>query len=169
MKITCILGVLSLILIIAGCGQGNNPTFLEPQDPLLVERAPTASESLSQNNDHPIEPTPRGDLPQLTPTFSTPSIPHLQSLIEKAKEDLAQRFSISLSQIDLVQATEVIWPDSSLGCPQKGMAYAEVLTPGYLIILSDGNMEYEYHASKGTEVIYCVNPTPPVPGTPDNV
>jgi hypothetical protein len=46
------------------------------------------------------------------------------------------------------------------------MAYAEVLTPGYLIILSVNNEEYEYHTSKGTEVIYCENPNPPVPGMP---
>jgi hypothetical protein len=99
MKITFILGKLSLILILAGCGQGNNSTFWEPQGPLQVERTPTASEDPSQNNDHPVEPTPlatpRGGFPHMTPNLSTPSIPHLQYLVEKAKEDLAQRLSIS--------------------------------------------------------------------------
>lgn len=99
---------------------------------------------------------------------SSPSISAPQNLIEIAREDLAQRLSLSISQIDLVDAKEVIWPDSSLGCPQPGMAYADVLTPGYMIILKAGDKEYEYHASKGTFVIYCENPTPPIPGTPDN-
>jgi hypothetical protein len=98
----------------------------------------------------------------------TPSAPWLQSLTEKAKEDLAKRLSITVTEIGVAEAAGVIWPDSSLGCPQKGMAYAEVLTPGYLILLEYANKKYEYHAGKGPEVFYCKNPTPPLPGTPDN-
>ena len=90
----------------------------------------------------------------------------LQILIEKAKENLAQRLSISETEITIVEATDVVWSDSSLGCPQKGMVYADVLTPGFLIILSANNAEYEYHSSKGTEVIYCENPNPPVQDIP---
>ena len=121
-----------------------------------------------------LEPRPgsipqQGDPLKMTPTVPPPTNPAMQSLIEKAKEDLAQRLSISTNQIDILEAASVIWPDSSLGCPQKGMAYAEVLTPGYLIVLTTGNDEYEYHTSTGTEVIYCANPTPPIEGTPDNV
>ncbi|MDX1408310.1 MAG: hypothetical protein R3330_09255, partial [Saprospiraceae bacterium] len=66
-----------------------------------------------------------------------------------------------------VNAADVVWPDSSLGCPQKGMVYADVLTPGYLIVLSADGREYEYHTSKGTEVVYCINPTAPLQDLPD--
>ncbi len=104
----------------------------------------------------------------MTPSPSTPTASGLQNLIEKAKENLAQRLSISVTQISLVEATEVVWPDSSLGCPQEGMAYAQVLTPGYLILLEYSGTTFEYHASKGNYVITCVNPSPPFPGTPDN-
>jgi len=101
--------------------------------------------------------------------LQTPGGSSLDTLIEKAKEDLAGRLSISPSQITLVEATEVMWPDSSLGCPQPGMEYAQILTPGYLIRLSFGEQKYEFHASRGTTVIYCEDPAPPVPGTPGNV
>jgi len=100
-------------------------------------------------------------------TLTPPS--NLQNLIEKAREDLTQRLSIPVSQINLVEAKDVVWPDSSLGCPESGMAYAEHLTPGYLIILNAVDKDYEYHASRGTLVIYCENPTPPVPGKPDDI
>ncbi|MGD8402485.1 MAG: hypothetical protein PVJ21_02415 [Anaerolineales bacterium] len=90
----------------------------------------------------------------------------LQGLIDKAKEELSQRLSIELTEISLTKAEEVVWSNASLGCPQPGMVYAEVLTPGYLILLEVNNMVYEYHASRGTEVIYCENPMPPVEGTP---
>lgn len=106
----------------------------------------------------------------MTPSTTVPSSASgLRYLVEKARADLAQRLSISISQINLVDAKEVVWPNSSLGCPQPGMVYAEVLTPGYLIILNADDKEYEYHASKGTYVVYCDNPTPPIPGTLDNI
>ena len=90
----------------------------------------------------------------------------LESLIEKAKENLAQRLSVPITKIDLVEAKPVTWPDASLGCPQPGMMYAQVLMGGYLILLEANGKIYEYHTSKGTEVIYCENPMPPVEGTP---
>jgi hypothetical protein len=49
------------------------------------------------------------------------------------------------------------------------MMYAEVLTPGFLIVLSANDQEYEYHAGKNSDIFYCENPTPPVPGTPGDV
>jgi hypothetical protein len=109
-----------------------------------------------------VSPT-QGDNSQMTP-FS----PGLQGLIEKAKEDLAKRLSVAAIEISVAQAGEVVWPDSSLGCPQEGMAYAQVLTPGYLIILEYVNNQYEYHAGKESEGFYCPDPTPPVPGPPGN-
>jgi hypothetical protein len=102
----------------------------------------------------------------MTPTSAFPTAPNLQNLIEKAKEDLTQRLSISTIQINVVDAKEVIWSNSSLGCPQPGMLYAEVLTPGYLIRLNANDQDYEYHAGKGSAIFYCENPTPPFEGLP---
>ena len=97
-------------------------------------------------------------------TSSTPVSPQLQNLIDKAKGDLTQRLSISENEIILVKARDVVWPDSSLGCPQPGMMYAEVLTPGYLILLEATGQKYEYHAGKSSDIFLCEKPTPPVPG-----
>lgn len=102
----------------------------------------------------------------MTPTDSPSTPPGMESLIEKAREDLAERLSIEISQISLLEAREVTWPNASLGCPQPGMAYADVLTPGFLIILKANALAFEYHASRESEVFYCENPTSPVEGTP---
>ena len=99
----------------------------------------------------------------------TPSAPEVQALIALAVEDLAKRLSIPADQIQLKEAAKVVWPDSSIGCPQPGMLYTDVLTPGYLILLSANGRDYEFHAGKGPQVIYCENPTPPVPGSPDDI
>jgi hypothetical protein len=131
-----------------------------PTEPLT---SPPQESISTPRTDYP----PQGDKATMTPISTTPAASDLQNLIEKAKGDLAQRLSIPENEIILLKATDVVWPNSSLGCPQKGMVYAEVLTPGYLIILSVENQEFEYHASRGTELIYCPNPTPPLQGAPD--
>lgn len=69
------------------------------------------------------------------------------SIVRAAKKDLAQRLGVREQSIDLVgQIDEVTWPDASLGCPEPGMMYAQVLTPGYRFKLQSGAKVYEYHA-----------------------
>ena len=103
---------------------------------------------------------------QMTPSIRPPTDSGMQSLVEKAKDDLAKRLSISVTQIRLVEAKEVVWPDSSLGCPQEGMMYAQVLTDGYLVLLEANGQVYEYHTSRDKVVVHCKNPMPPISGTP---
>ncbi|MBN2044422.1 MAG: hypothetical protein JW757_05320 [Anaerolineales bacterium] len=102
----------------------------------------------------------------MTPTTPSQASQGLKDLIERAEQDLASRLSIDATEISVVEAREVVWSNSSLGCPQPGMAYADVLTPGYLIVLQAKNFNFEYHASTGTELIFCQNPEPPASGTP---
>ena len=102
---------------------------------------------------------------------STPTAPAstgLPDLAAQARADLARRLSISDDQITLLESTPVTWPDASLGCPQPGMMYAQVLTPGYLIRLQVGDRVYEYHAGRATTVIYCEQPSPPITGAPSD-
>jgi hypothetical protein len=84
-----------------------------------------------------------------------PAPPGLQSLIEKAKEDLAQRLPIATTEISLAKAEEVVWSNGSLGCPQPGMVYAEVLTPGYLILLKASKNDFEYHTDLQDAITFC--------------
>ncbi|MBN2499889.1 MAG: hypothetical protein JXB38_03920 [Anaerolineales bacterium] len=112
--------------------------------------------------------SPEGAVP-LTPSSKTPADARLQDLVDKAAADLAKRLAVTVDQINLLEAASVVWPDASLGCPEEGMAYAQVLTPGYLIRLEAGGQEYEYHASRAAPLLYCENPQPPVPGAPPDV
>ena len=78
----------------------------------------------------------------------------LQNLIDQARTNLASRLGVPASSITVQQAAEHDWPDSSLGCPEPGMMYSQVITPGYLIILQVNGKSYEYHASR-THVVTC--------------
>lgn len=123
-----------------------------------------------------------------TSSTATPVDPGFQLLIDQAVMDLAQRLSIPTSQIILVEAKSVVWPDSSLGCPQPGMAYLQVPEDGALIVLQvvEGIL-YEYHTGGNRGLFLCEktikdpNPPPKIdifnltpsnpsspPSTPDN-
>lgn len=85
----------------------------------------------------------------------TPSDPAQQRLVIQAMEDLAIRLSIRVEEIGLVEFKPVVWPDASLGCPQPGMAYIQVLQDGVLIRLSVGKQIYEYHSGSGNAPFLC--------------
>jgi len=138
-----------LISILTAC----TPSLIPAPSPTQIIFAKPSPEN--------IIPT-KGVAPNMDPVPSTPVTPNLQSLTEKAKEDLAHRLSIEKSQILVVEARDVFWSNSSLGCPQPGMLYAEVLSPGYLILLNVYGEDYEYHAGKNSDAFYCENPTPPI-------
>jgi len=97
-----------------------------------------------------------------------PSTPAIKDLVEKAIQDLSDRLTIEPDEIIVVEAREVVWSNSSLGCPRPGMMYADVLTPGYLVILNAKNFNFEYHAGEDSEVFYCQNPEPPASGAPSD-
>lgn len=69
-------------------------------------------------------------------------------LVELARMDLAQRLGISPDEIDVLGVEPTEFPDASLGVPEPGQVYAQVVTPGYVIELSAEGETYHYHASE---------------------
>lgn len=115
----------------------------------------------------PFAPNP-GDNSNMEPFATLPPSTDLDTMVQNAIQDIAQKFSTTADQITVVEAREVVWSNSSLGCPQDGMAYAEVLTLGYLVKLLYNNIEIEYHSGMDGALFRCKNPIPPVDGTPIN-
>jgi hypothetical protein len=75
--------------------------------------------------------------------------------VELARDDLARRLALALDVIQLVSVEAVDWSDTSLGCPQPGMMYAQVITPGFLIVLEAMGQSYEYHTDEDSSVVLC--------------
>ena len=142
--------ILSLIALAAGslpALAACHPSLTEPVSP-----PPTPSPEISpiQTPERPAEMTPK---PPLDPLVS--------GLVEQAMADLSQRIQVPVERITLKVVEAVQWRDSSLGCPEPGMYYLMVITPGYRIQLEANGEVYEYHTSE-TRVVYCENPTPPL-------
>lgn len=68
-----------------------------------------------------------------------------QALVNAAIQFAAQALDIAPEMLYLESIEAVQWPDASLGCPQPDMVYAAVITPGYLVLLSDGARTYAIH------------------------
>lgn len=86
----------------------------------------------------------------------------LRPFITQATDDLAARLAIDTADIEALSAVLVTWPDSSLGCPQPGMQYAQVLTDGSIIELGVGEGDdlvvYRYHTGGSSGPFLCDQP-----------
>ena len=78
---------------------------------------------------------------------------------QRAAEFLAGELGVDSASLEVVSATAMTWPDASLGCPQPGMLYAQVLTPGYLVVIRDGGgVERRVHTNEDvSSAIVCDN------------
>ncbi len=117
------------------------PTVLPTSAPTA---APTAQPSPPPTRE--ISPTPERNVVITDET--------LLKLIEQAKDDLTTRANVARDAITLKSAQAVEWRDSSLGCPMEGMMYAQVITPGYLIVFQAAGKEWNYHAGRD-RVMWC--------------
>ncbi|MDQ3328852.1 MAG: hypothetical protein M3506_10065, partial [Chloroflexota bacterium] len=58
--------------------------------------------------------------------------PEQNRAVEAARRVLAQAAITDAEDAVVVSITAQEWPDSALGCPEPGMMYQQVITPGYL-------------------------------------
>ena len=75
----------------------------------------------------------------------------------QAAEFLAQEQGLAVQSLQVISTAPMTWSDAGLGCPQPGMAYAQVLTSGYLVIIRDeGGKEHRVHTNEdGTSAVVC--------------
>ena len=89
------------------------------------------------------------------------------ALLDAARADLAKRLRVPLEEVRIVEQVEKTWGDSSLGCPQPGMQYRQVLIDGSLLILEVKEQRFHYHSGGSRAYFLCpkldVAPVPIVP------
>ena len=93
-----------------------------------------------------------------TPTISAPSATPtpdetLPAVAAAARRELAARFEIAPEDIEVVAVTPAEWPDSCLGAGGQDEVCAEVITPGYEVVLQLSETQYTYRTDQtGTNV-----------------
>jgi Mrp family chromosome partitioning ATPase len=66
----------------------------------------------------------------------------------------ATRLNVPQDQLRVDRVASQEWTDASLGCPQPGQYYAQVITPGYLVTIAGAGKLLEYHADTN-RAIFC--------------
>jgi hypothetical protein len=144
-----------LLLVTCATGCGGQPTSIVPPDqPTAV---PTQSDESVEETPVPthqpqeeeaiMTPKPSPEATEVTPPA------HAEHVVLLAQEDLAQRLDMSPEDILMVSVQAVDWPDASLGCPEPGMMYAQVITPGFRVVLEAEGQQYHYHSGGGNTVL----------------
>ncbi len=155
--------VVAFLVVVSGCTRPAATPTLDARPETLPTLTPTPTPLPVQTSPLPVQTSP---LP--APDKQSPgqvAIPAAaEAIVYWAVNDLAERLGASRETVRVIEVQSVEWRDSSLGCPEPGMVYAQVITPGYLIVLEAGEAQYEYHAGRdGDAAIFCPDGQKPVP------
>lgn len=127
----------------------------------LMLTACGAPPPLSQNASAP-EPTqiakpteePETIMSETKPTAEATLSPELQPVADEAVTILTKTLDAPPEDVTILEIQRVEWSDASLGCPQPGMMYAQVITPGYLVKAEvDGEEQMVHMNEKGHGVV----------------
>lgn len=136
------------LVLLSACGTSTEPiTTTTPAGATRTGVETAAPTSTASAPPEPETPEPAMmDIPTDAPSGEIPV-----DLIADMKADLADRLQIPVERISLLEAKAVQWNDSSLGCPEPGQMYLQVITPGYQVLLTAEGQEYDYRAAAQPE------------------
>jgi hypothetical protein len=139
-----------------------------PKVPDTATPQPTAA-PISPVQTPPVSPlsTPAPISPLATPSGAGQATPRAAARSnaatplagEAAQASLAARTFVAdqnnwrLSEVQVKQIEPVMWSDSCLGINQPGMMCAQVITPGYRIILSTPKGDIEVHTDRSGRAV----------------
>lgn len=82
-----------------------------------------------------------------------------------ARQAVADHLSVPIEQTRLLQLEAVVFPDASLGCPEPGFGYAQVVTPGYRAQVEADGRQFDVRVA-GKRGRICERPGAADPGGP---
>ena len=99
-------------------------------------------------------PTGPSQVPVLSSSPGSASEPQAAA-VEAARQLAARDFGLRPTDLQLEDVQARQWPDRSLGCPRQGVLYAQIVTPGYLVVLAGGGRRLEYHTDDRGMAVFC--------------
>ena len=152
--------VIVVTVILAACVSPAKPDSSQapPPSPIETPQLPSRTTPVRPGlTAVPLSPLVPTEEVNVTTTLTIE--PGMQALIDAATTDLAKRLSVTRDAIEVVSAQSVVWPDRSLGCPQPGMIYPQVLSEGFRIELRVKGQVYSYHGGEGRGPFLCEHPS----------
>jgi hypothetical protein len=109
-----------------------------------------------------------GATPEVELPTTLPALPPAAAL--EAQRALSAALGIAVTEIELITTEPVDWPDACLGLPAGGEACAQVITPGWRVVLRSAGQDYEYRTSADGLIVRPVDqaasPYPGIEPTP---
>jgi len=101
----------------------------------------------------PAQPGPPVPAPAPAPPPAQPDTPAVRAALVAA----AMHLRWPAEQLVVVRVEPREWRDASLGCPQPGVAYAQVITPGYLVTITtpNGAAQVQVHTDANQRTVIC--------------
>lgn len=93
-----------------------------------------------------------------TEMTTTTSLPDglSQDVLQEIIADAADRTGMDVDDIEIVSIDSQTFNDASLGCPEAGKMYAQVLTDGFVALLDADGQELDYRIAKsGGSPVFC--------------
>jgi hypothetical protein len=152
-------GIIATLLLAAACADDDNPKEGAPTNDISANICAEDDEDC----DDTIDTTPGAtNNPTAAPSPEPCSDPASceERSIEIASRDLAAQLGVEVDAVVLVSSEATQWPDACLGITREGVVCAQVITPGFRIVLESGGDEYEYHTNEGTRAVLVEQPAP---------
>ena len=142
------------VMLIAACGGDDDAEEVEPTSDVAAGICAEGAEDCDDTVDVTPEPDAT-DAPEPVPSPEACSDAESceDNSIEIARRDLAAQLSVEVESIAVVSSEAEQWPDACLGAAKPGTVCAQVITPGFKIVLESGGKQYEYHTDDGTRAV----------------
>lgn len=133
------IGALLVALVVVGCGQVDGG----------------ADGSTTSSAAAPTTPEPNSTTTVDAPVTTGSSSSAQSTAVQNATAELSSRAGVPVSEIRVVEAKAVSWPDGSLGCPREGEMYTQAIVDGHQIFLSAGDRIFDYRSDAEGNVVLC--------------
>ena len=92
------------------------------------------------------------------PAFGQEEVPP-DTVIQAALDAASAELGVPADNLLVVMTAQRDWSDSSLGCPEPGRVYAQVITPGFIVTIDTDNLvtEIEVHTDRGSRAVICTS------------
>jgi len=78
--------------------------------------------------------------------------------LDLALRTMSEQLGLEEAQLTVMGVEMVDWPDASLGCPEPGAVYAQVMTRGYRFYFRWGDLLYSVHTDDAQRATLCLPP-----------
>lgn len=79
------------------------------------------------------------------------------AVVQAALDAASTQLGVPTDNLVVVMAAQRDWPDTSLGCPEPGRSYAQIITPGYVLTIDTDDLvtEIQVNTDEGSRAAIC--------------